>query len=177
MCTHSLTTDRLRLRRWKDEDLDPYAELCANSEVMQWIGSGAVQTREECSAAIEKFERFWEDNGFGLFAVEHLESARLIGFTGLAIPEFLPEVMPSIEIGWRFARDTWGYGFATEAAHAALDFGQNKRGIDRVISIHQVGNDASGRIMEKIGMSLFLETIDPSCGRPVKVYETNTKWP
>ncbi len=129
-----------------------------------------VSTKDECIAAIAMFERSWEQNGFGLFAVELRNDQKLIGFTGLAIPDFLPEIMPSIEIGWRFARDAWGYGYATEAAKASLDFGFNDRGLNRIVSIHQVGNDASGRVMEKIGMSLCLETTDPSCNKPVKVY-------
>lgn len=169
----NLKTDRLLLRRWRSEDLDPYAELCADPEVMRWIGGGVVRTREECASAIERFESLWEEHGFGLFAVELLESQRLIGFSGLSIPDFLPEVMPSIEIGWRLARNAWGYGYATEAARASLEFGLYERGLERLVSIHQVGNEASGRIMEKIGMTLYLETIDPSCNRPVRVYEIN----
>ena len=175
MNMQSLTTNRLNLRRWKAEDVDPYAEICADPEVMRWIGSGAVRTRAECVAAIESFERFWDDYGFGLFAVELQENRTLIGFGGFAIPDFLPQVMPSIEIGWRLARDAWGNGYATEAARACLEFGFEDRSIDRVVSIHQVGNDASGRIMEKIGMSLWLETIDPSCERPVRVYEVHSE--
>ena len=130
-----------------------------------------VRTKDECAGAIEKFEDFWEQHSFGLFAVELCNDQKLIGFTGLAIPDLLPEVMPSIEIGWRFSRDSWGQGYATEAAKAALNFGFNDFRLDRVISIHQVGNDASGRIMQKIGMSLYLETTDPSCNKPVRVYE------
>jgi len=175
MNTGSITTNRLCLRRWKAEDIEPYAELCADPEVMRWIGAGAVRTKEECVTAIENFERFWDENGFGLFAVERSENQSLIGFTGLAIPDFLPQVMPSIEIGWRFARVAWGYGYATEAAQASLDFGFTELGFERIVSIHQVGNGASGRIMEKLGMSPFLETIDPSCGREVKVYELMSK--
>lgn len=166
-----IQTERLLLRRWKPSDIEPFAALCRDPEVMRWIGSGSLRNRQECVKAISSFEENWEEKGFGLFAVELLGNQKFIGFTGLAIPEFLPEVMPSIEIGWRLARSTWGNGFATEAARASLTFGFNQCGLDRVVSIHQVGNDVSGRIMSKIGMNLFLETIDPSCQRPVKVYE------
>lgn len=171
MSNPSIQTERLLLRRWKPSDVEPYTELCSDPEVMSWIGSGDLRNREECFEAISSFENFWEENDFGLFAVELLGNNNFIGFTGLAIPDFLPKVMPSIEIGWRLARSTWGNGFATEAARASLEFGFNECGIDRVVSIHQLGNEASGRIMQKIGMRLFRETIDPSCQRPVKVYE------
>jgi RimJ/RimL family protein N-acetyltransferase len=166
-----LSTDRLLLRRWRQEDLDPYAELCADPAVMRWIGNGRVRTREECAKAISAFERAWDEHGFGLFALELQASGRLIGFVGLSVPDFLPEILPSVEIGWRLAADQWGKGLATEGARATLAFGFGQAGLDRIVSIHQVGNDASGRIMEKLGMRLERETVDPSCGRQVRVYE------
>lgn len=172
-----LVTERLVLRRWKAEDLEPYVEICADSEVMRWIGRGQGRTREECARAIASFERSWEDRGFGLFALELRASSGLIGFVGLSVPDFLPEILPSVEIGWRLAAARWGKGLATEGARAALAFGFEQVGLDRIVSIHQVGNGASGRIMEKLGMHLERETVDPSCARPVRVYEiTRSDW-
>ena len=101
----------------------------------------------------------WEEKGYGLFAVE------LLGFTGLAEPAFLAEIMPAVEVGWRFARQSWGNGFATEAARAALDFGLVKLGIPEIVSIHQVDNHASGRIVQKLGMRFDRDTLDQTCGR------------
>jgi RimJ/RimL family protein N-acetyltransferase len=172
-----LLTERLVLRRWRPEDLEPYAEICADTEVMRWIGKGQVRTREECARALASFERAWEYRGFGLFALE-LRSARgLIGFVGLSVPDFLPEILPSVEIGWRLAAAHWGKGLATEGARAALAFGFGQVGLDRIVSIHQLGNGASGRIMEKLGMRLERETVDPSCARPVRLYEiTRSDW-
>lgn len=103
-----VVTERLVLRRWKADDLEPYAEICADSEVMRWIGRGQVRTREECARAIAAFERAWEDRGFGLFALELRASGGLIGFVGLSVPDFLPEILPSVEIGWRLAAAQWG---------------------------------------------------------------------
>lgn len=170
-------TERLVLRRWRPEDLEPYVEICADSEVMRWIGRGQVRTREECARALTSFERAWEDRGFGLFAMELRAARGLIGFVGLSIPDFLPEILPSVEIGWRLAAAHWGKGLATEGARAALAFGFGQVGLDRIVSIHQVGNGASGRIMEKLGMRLERQTIDSSCARPVRVYEiTRSDW-
>ena len=169
--TTMLSTARLVLRRWNQEDLDPYAEICGDPQVLRWIGNGRLRTREECASAVAGFERAWEERGFGLFAIELKASGRLIGFVGFSLPEFLPEILPAVEIGWRLAGSTWGNGLATEGARAALAFGFGQAGLDRVVSIHQVGNDASGRIMEKLGMRFERETVDPSCGRPVRVYE------
>ena len=109
----------------------------------------------------------WEEKGYGLFAVE------LLGFTGLAEPAFLAEIMPAVEVGWRFARQSWGNGFATEAARAALDCGLVKLGIPEIVSIHQVDNHASGRIVQKLGMRFDRDTLDQTCGRLVRVYRTS----
>ena len=91
---------------------------------------------------------------------------------GLNTPYSLPEVLPAVEIGWRLGRLYWGQGIATEAARAALEFGFTDRGLDRIVSIHQLGNDASGRIMQKLGMQLDREITD-SRGRRVRIYAIN----
>lgn len=130
----SIRTGRLLLRRWRAEDIEPFAAMCSDPEVMRYIGSGETRTREQAAAAILSFEEMWEKKGYGLFAVELLGSNHLIGFTGLAEPTFLPEIMPAVEVGWRFARQSWGNGFATEAARAALDFGLVERRIPEIVS-------------------------------------------
>jgi RimJ/RimL family protein N-acetyltransferase len=169
--THTIKTERLLLRRWQADDVAPFAEICADPDVMRWIGKGETRTPEQCAAAVERFEHDWSDHGFGLFAVELRETGRFIGFIGLSIPEFLPELLPAIEIGWRLARNQWGRGLATEGAKAALRFGLEDRHLDRIVSIHQIGNGASERIMEKLGLRLERETVDPTCNRLVRVYE------
>lgn len=165
-----LETERLRLRRWKRSDIEPYSKLCADPEVMKWIGSGSVRSHADCARAIKEFEANWKAKGFGLFAVELKRNGQFVGFCGLSIPHFLPQVMPAVEIGWRLAREYWGRGLATEAARAVLDFGFRDVELDEVVSICQIGNDASEHIMRKIGMDLDGRTTDPTCGRPVVVY-------
>lgn len=105
-----------------------------------------------------------------MFAVESKQTSDLIGFTGLSWPDFLPEVLPSVEIGWRFSKPSWGKGYASEAAVAALSFGVSELGITDIVSIYQIGNAASGRIMQKLGMIFDRRTIDPTCEREVEVY-------
>lgn len=166
----NLETSRLLLRRWNERDIAPMSTINADPDVMRWIGKGATRTEEETRTFIERCEEMWETQGFGLFAVEMLESGELAGFVGLSIPAFLPEVLPGVEIGWRLGRSFWGKGIATEAAKEALRFGFENRGLREVLSICQVGNSASERIMQKLGMHLNRETVDPSCGRTVRVY-------
>ena len=169
----SISTRRLVLRRWREEDIKPFAAVCRDPEVMRHIGSGATRTRAQALASIQTYEREWEEKGYGLFAVERLKDDKFLGLTGLSDPTFLPEIMPAVELGWRFARHSWGSGYATEAAEAALDFGLVKLGIPEIVSIHQVDNHASSRIMQKLGMRFDKETVDPTCGRLVHVYRTS----
>ena len=86
------------------------------------------------------------------------------------MPNFLPEVLPAVEIGWRLGRQFWGQGYASEAAHATLEFALQDRGLDRVISINRVGNDASENVMRKLGMVLERETTHPVYGHPLHVH-------
>ena len=145
------------------------ATINADPEVMRWIGDGSPIDEEATAAGTARSEQHWEIHGFGLFAVEIRATGELAGFTGLNTPYALPEVLPAVEIGWRLGRQYWGQGIATEAARAALDFGFTDRGLDQIVSIHQLGNDASGRIMQKLGMQLDQEITD-SHGRQIRIY-------
>jgi RimJ/RimL family protein N-acetyltransferase len=166
-----IETERLVLRAWDIvDDLDAYAAICADPEVMRFIGDGSTHTRAESAERLRAFEVMWEERGFGLFALELTKTGELIGFTGLALPDFLPEIMPAVEIGWRLAQPHWGQGYATEAARAVLAFGFDRVGLERIVSVHAVGNDASANVMRKIGMHFERETVHPGNGRAVRVY-------
>ncbi len=146
------------------------AEINADPQVMRWIGDGSVRDRAETAEAVERWEEEWDDEGFGLFAVELLASGELAGFVGLSVPSFLPEVEHEVEIGWRLGRQFWGQGYASEGAQATLEFALQDRGLDRVISIHRKGNTASENVMRKLGMELERETTHPLYGFPLRVH-------
>ena len=167
---YELHTERLLLRRWKPEDHAPFARICSDPDVMRFIGNGSTKTEDDVTRYIRTFEDEWEARGYGLFAVEEKKTRDFLGFTGLSWPDFLPEVLPSVEIGWRFRKESWGQGLATEAASAALAFAVHERTLTDVVSIYQVGNGASARIMQKLGMVFDRQTIDPTCHRAVEVY-------
>ena len=170
MAKYDLQTERLTLRRWNHEDHAPFAAICSDPEVMKYIGNGSTRTFEQAVKAIESFEREWKQRGFGLFAVEDRRTRNLIGFTGFSSPVFMPEILPAVEIGWRYSRRNWGKGYASEAARAALSFGVEHLGTRDIVSICQTGNNASLRIMQKLGMVFDRKTIDPTCDREVEVY-------
>lgn len=170
-----LPTSRLILRRWRDDDIEPMAAINADPEVMRWIGTGAVRDLDQTTSGIEAIERQWEASGYGLFAIEERATGALLGFTGMAVPYFLPEVMPAVEIAWRLGRPHWGRGIATEASAAALGFGLVDRSLDEIIAIVQIGNVASERVMVKLGMEFDRQTVDPGTGRPLRVYQITRK--
>ncbi len=168
--TTTLRTPRLTLRRWREDDIEPMAAINADPEVMRWIGDGSVRDRALTEAGIVACEREWEEHGVGLFAVECRLTGQLVGFAGLSVPDFLPEILPAVEIGWRFGRPFWGRGLATEAARVVLDFALRDRGLARIVGVHTVGDDASEGVMRKLGMRRERETTHPVHGLPLCVH-------
>ncbi|MET9086052.1 GNAT family N-acetyltransferase [Streptomyces sp. NPDC004237] len=165
-----IRTPRLLLRRWYDDDLAPMADINADPHVMRWVDDGSVRDLEDTATAIEEWEEEWDEEGFGLFAVELLGSGELAGFTGLSVPGFLPEVMPAVAVSWRFGSQFWGQGYASEAAHATLEFALQDRGLDRVISISRLGDSASENVIRKLGMVPERETVHPVYAHPLRVH-------
>ncbi|AYG83809.1 hypothetical protein DWB77_06010 [Streptomyces hundungensis] len=165
-----IRTPRLLLRRWTDDDLVPMADINADPEVMRWIGDGSVRDLEQTAEDIENWEEEWDEEGFGLFAVELLASGELIGFAGLSVPEFQPAGVPDVQISWRLGRPFWGQGYASEAAHATLEFALQDRGLDGVISITHLSNTASENISRKLGMDLASEVRHPVHKTPQHIH-------
>ena len=151
-------TERLLLRGWRERDVEPYARLCADPEVMRFIGNGSTLTREESVEQISRFSRHWEERGFGLWALEERASGTFIGFAGLAYQEDWAEGGHKTEVGWRLDRAFWGRGLATEAAKASVAYGLEKVGLERIVSIIRPENTASRRVAEKAGLTLRGET-------------------
>ncbi|MEU3777544.1 GNAT family N-acetyltransferase [Streptomyces sp. NPDC032472] len=165
-----IRTPRLLLRRWDDDDLVPLAEINADPEVMRWIGDGSTLDLDRTAEEIERWEEEWDEEGFGLFAVELLASGELIGAVGLSVPEDLPEVMPAVDIRWRLGRQYWGQGYASEAAQATLEFALQDRGLDRVIAVHRAGNEDSENVIRKLGMVHERDTEHPEHGHLLQIH-------
>jgi RimJ/RimL family protein N-acetyltransferase len=146
-----LVSERLLLREWRDDDREPFAGMNADPRVMEHFAG--VLTRAESDAFVDRMIERWAADGFGLWAVERRTDGRLLGFTGLAAPTFEAHFTPAIEIGWRFAADAWGHGYATEAALAALRFGFEDLGLAEIVSFTVPANTRSRAVMERIGMT------------------------
>jgi RimJ/RimL family protein N-acetyltransferase len=146
-----LVTERLLLRRWLPDDLDPYAALNADPLVMEHFPS--TSSRAQSRADIETFETRFDELGYGLWAVEVPGIAPCIGFIGLNPVTFDAPFAPAVEVGWRLARAYWGAGYATEGARAALRFGFDTLGLGEIVSFTSPRNVRSWHVMEKIGMT------------------------
>jgi RimJ/RimL family protein N-acetyltransferase len=146
-----LRTQRLLLRQWRDEDLEPFAELNADPETMRYFP--APPSREESDALAEHARRHIAEEGWGLWAVEVAGAADFIGFVGLARPSFEEHFTPAVEVGWRLARRHWRRGYATEAGRAALAYGFEELRLNEIVSFTSGLNEPSWRVMERLGMS------------------------
>jgi RimJ/RimL family protein N-acetyltransferase len=146
-----LTTKRLRLRFWRDEDLPAFADLNSDPRVMQYMLKRL--DRAESDAFAERIKENFARNGFGLWAVEVIGIADFIGFTGLSVPRFEAHFTPCVEIGWRLAFDYWRHGYATEAACATRDYGFSQLGLREIVSFTVTANQRSRKVMERIGMT------------------------
>jgi RimJ/RimL family protein N-acetyltransferase len=158
-----IETPRLLLRSFTPDDLDEFALLCADPDVMRYIGNGEPQSRERAEMRFNSLIEHWNDHGFGPFAVTTKSGAEFTGFCGL---QFLDNTR-DIEVGYRLAKRFWGMGFATEAAKASLRFGFEELGLDRIVAVVQPENLASCRVVEKIGLRYV---------RDARFYETDVSY-
>jgi RimJ/RimL family protein N-acetyltransferase len=146
----ALSTERLILRRWRESDRAPFARLNADPDVMRHFLRPL--SRDESDALVDRIEARFDERGYGLWAVERRNDGAFLGFTGLAYQTFEAHFTPCVEVGWRFDRFAWHQGYATEAAREALRVGFEEAKLDEIVSFTSLGNAASVRVMERIGM-------------------------
>ena len=101
----TIKTARLELRLWRDEDLEPFAALCADPRVMAYFPK--LLTRPEAEAALERARAAILARGFGFWAVEAPGVAPFLGYVGLSVPAWEAHFTPCVEIGWRLAHEFW----------------------------------------------------------------------
>jgi ribosomal-protein-alanine N-acetyltransferase len=147
----TLTTGRLLLRHWRDDDRAPFAAMNADPRVMEHFL--APLSRLESDALIDEFEARFDPRGFGLWALERRDDGTFIGFTGLAAVPWEAHFTPAIEVGWRLAPDAWAHGYATEAAREAVRFGFEDAELDEIVSFTVPANVRSRAVMERLGMT------------------------
>jgi RimJ/RimL family protein N-acetyltransferase len=166
-----LSTSRLILRQWREADRSAFAQLNDDPTVMEYMPRRL--SRDESDAAAARLAAALETRGWGCWAVEVKSTAvksgalkssgfegtaanagtPFIGFVGLSVPSFEAHFTPCVEIGWRLAKEHWGYGYASEAAAASLRFAFDHLKLEQIVAFTVPLNKRSMRVMERIGMS------------------------
>jgi RimJ/RimL family protein N-acetyltransferase len=144
-----IETARLRYRMPGPHDLDAMMLIVSDPEVMKYLGvkPGTVLTREEAKNTLERMIEFWQEHGFGRWAVTNKEDDKLIGLCGFRLLDGMPELF------YVFAKAWWGQGLATEAARALLRYGFEELGFESIVAAVRPANIASINVITKIGMS------------------------
>jgi len=150
-------TERLVLRGFTADDLEPYHALFNDPEVTRYLPiKGEPVGMDRVEQAMARVEEHWRDHGFGIWAVADAPSDRFLGQCGLNVVEEAGET----EVLYELARDAWGRGLATEAAAAAVRFGFDAAELRRIVAYAVAENTASTRVMEKVGMQREAQGIE-----------------
>lgn len=164
----TLRTERLVLRPLAMDDLDALAAL--HSEESFWrYPLRRAQARDETEAFITRTMERYVDPGLAVSAVVVGDTSELAGWAGLAVPTFLPEILPAVEVGWRLGEQFRGHGYATEAGGAWVRFGFDTLGLERIVSIYEPDNVASGAVMRRLGFEFERATVHPELVVPLHV--------
>jgi RimJ/RimL family protein N-acetyltransferase len=143
----TLATGRLRLRAFQASDLDAYASMQANPEVMQYLVDGRTHTRVEVWRTMASFLGQWPLRGYGMWACEAADRGKFVGCVGI----FQPLDWPEPELAYSLDRPFWGQGLATEAATVAREWLFHTFHLPRLASFIRPGNHASIRVAERLG--------------------------
>lgn len=156
---YELCTDRLLLRQWQPSDLETFAKITSNPEVMQFFPK--ILNRQQSDELANQIKYLIEIKGWGLWAVELLETQEFIGCIGMHPQPSKFDFSPCIEIGWRLDPKFWNRGYATEGAHACLRFAFEELGFEEIVAFTAKHNLASQKVMEKIGMRFSHDFLHP----------------
>ena len=160
----TLSTERLLLRPFRNADLEEYAKIFSDPEVVRFLGDGKTLSRADAWRQMAVILGHWELRGYGMWAVEEKQSGALMGRIGF----WQPEGWPDFELGWTLGREQWGKGYATEGARAALRFAFEELDREHVVSLIHPENRASIRVAERLGERLEGQT--EILGHPVLIY-------
>lgn len=152
-----IETERLLIRPFKMEDIEPSYIMNLDAEVSRHTGDGGIVSKEEIERRIvENVFGDYEKHGFGRLAVELKGENKFIGFTGLKYLEDMDEV----DLGYRFMKEYWGKGIATESAEACVNLGFNTLGLKRLIAMVLPENIGSIRVLEKLNFEYEKDIIE-----------------
>ena len=146
-----IDTDRLILRRFDEHDREAFYQLCSRPEIIRYAQSKPVASREEAlqfmkAAPLHDYATY----GYGRFACVWRQTGEVIGFSGL---KYLPE-LDDTELGYRFFREFWGMGLATEAGNASIDYARDDLRLKRLVALVHPDNFASAKVLAKLAFAI-----------------------
>jgi RimJ/RimL family protein N-acetyltransferase len=152
-----LETERLILRPFTLDDAEAWLPLISLPEIIRYTGDVPATSVDEARESLRTRPlRDYEVHGYGRMAVIEKASGRLVGFSGL---KYVAELR-DVDIGYRFLPDCWCKGYATESARPLMEQGWKQLGLKRIVGTVHPGNPASGRVLEKLGLS-YERTLEP----------------
>jgi RimJ/RimL family protein N-acetyltransferase len=152
----SLKTERLLLRAFNKDDLDPFAEMVGDLDVMQRATyDGIPMTESQAWNWLCLMLGHWHMRGYGIWGVEERSSGELVGRIGLQFLDWFEDV----ELVWMLAKSAWGKGYASEGARAAIKFGLETLDLPRIAAVIHCENQASIRLAERLGMEMEKEVL------------------
>ena len=147
-----IETDRLILRDWREEDIEPFNRHTNTPAVMRWLG-GVMSEEEARTRIVDRIMVWQKERGFTFWIVERKADREVLGFCGIKIADTPGAPVEGVhEVGWRLREDAWRQGYAKEAAIASIDFAFETLGAPRVVALTFQGNAPSWGLMERIGM-------------------------
>ncbi len=152
-----LETDRLILREWREEDVDPFMAALDSDAVMRWLGGR--QPRDHYVEVQRRRAQEQAEHGHSFWIMERRSDGAIMGFCGIRRGQHAGTPIYGLpELGWRLRADEWGRGYAKEAALAAMAWWRNDMpDDDRVIAYTVPGNAASWGLMIALGMTRRVE--------------------
>lgn len=137
----------LTLRPWKESDIELFAQMNADPDVMRYFA--APLTWDEARAALARMRTALDERGWGIWAVE--VDSDFAGMTGLNVPRWQLPCSPCTEVLWRFRKQYWGQGLAHRAAKQAINYGFSTLGLTELVAFTTRPNNRSIRLMERLG--------------------------
>jgi RimJ/RimL family protein N-acetyltransferase len=164
-----LETERLTLTRLSYDDCDFIVELLNEPEFRRFIGDKEVRSRDDAREYLRKGPiGSYECHGYGMFLVRNKSDNAPMGMCGLV----KREAFDTPDIGFAFLRRYWAKGYAVEAAIAVLEYGKNILQLPRIIAIVDPDNEASIRLVEKLGMTFASMVRMPGESKDINMYAT-----
>ncbi|MBK5343437.1 GNAT family N-acetyltransferase [Pseudomonas sp. TH49] len=163
------TTTRLTYRRPQQADLPTVFAIFGDPQTNLFNPAGPMTDITQAEALLDRWLQHWETHGYGWWAISSAQAPEhILGFAGIAAHDYLGKKV--INLGYRFAVEAWGHGYATEAAQNALTHAFNHLGLPEVFGLVRPDHTASIRVLEKIGMCRFGELDDVPGKAPSLVF-------